>query len=217
MRPIDKELRAIFDEERRGVDVPASLVDTLRPRAARRRVARYGAATVGALATAGLAVTLPLGLSRLGAPVAPGDTIAPPAPLSVQCGDPVPKSLLEPGDHDLLFTTLDGYSVSVLSPGIVSWSDPSADDARTYVEYDARYSAVVIARDRVVVGWTGGPTSADYRISGGEYWPDTALYRKYATNVVYACPDARDDGTDRNALARGYKYDVYRVGDAQNP
>ena len=96
MESIQSGLRAIFEDEERGVTTPDAVVGAIAARIRRGRAGRIAGVSAGTLTLAGFAAAVPFALSHLGSPdLAPGATPAvtatyfmPENPLGLGCGDP---------------------------------------------------------------------------------------------------------------------------------
>jgi hypothetical protein len=157
MGTIQSGLRAIFEDEERGVTTPEAVVGAVAARIRRGRAGRIAGVSAGTLTLAGFAAAVPFALSHLDSPeLAPGAT--PGNPLGLSCGDPVPSSLISSPDrgefnvYELAVEINLESGASVLYYPLPSPSAPA--EAQVHGFFEARFSGVIVARDGAVVGWT---------------------------------------------------------------
>lgn len=226
MGSIQSALRAIFEDEERGVTTPDAVVGAVAARIRRGRVGRMAGVSAGTLTLAGFAVAVPLALSHLGSPhLAPGATPAataidsPPAnPLGLGCGDPVPSSLIgspDQGEFNVYDTAVEinplpGFSV-VYYP-LPSPSSPA--ESRVSAFFESRFRGLTIARDGIVVGWTNVtpiPGSMTWSSEGlDEPGGEVTTVVMNSAGIIW-CPEAggqaETDGVPASGSYLTYPYD----------
>ncbi len=188
MNAIERELRSVFEDERRTIATPEGLADSVTTRIRRRRMGSAVGATVSTLAVAGAAATVPLAFSHLGSStVTPAATADPTAydaemknmahnALGLQCGDPVSEAGMREraGDDTYVFV------------GPIDVPEPaSGGPADGIVVNGGDYVYGVYARDGVVVGFSAmRPFTFD----------DTPGLKRVELSFE-ACPSVLDDST----------------------
>ncbi len=225
MNAIERDLRSLFEDERRTADTPAGLADAVTARIGRRRLGGAVGATVTTLAVAGAAVTVPFTLSHLGSPaVAPGatgttvvaettDTF--PNSLGLACGDPVPASLLASPDQTevVVFETIVAMYPDANSGMVTTPLKPGSEEPDLYAVFKAAYPGAIIGRDGFVAGWTELPPQYASQISIEETSPLNARsVTIYNSGRILWCPDTRR-GADELPLPQEGTYLVLPFAD----
>ena len=208
MDTIDRELRRFFDDERRAVATPATVIESVAARIRRRRAGRLVEASAGTLAVVGLAAAVPFALAHLdAADLNPGEApsvtatpFMPENPLGLGCGDTIPDSLAggDPSEVNVFSVTIEVETLDTPRLETPIRLVLAGSDFRPAVGAD--YSWAVLGRDGVVAGWT---VTATY-----VHTVETGTTIEYSS---WPCPAARNDAT-------GYfldgTYIEYMIGDA---
>jgi hypothetical protein len=225
MGSIHNDLHAIFDDERRAVTTPGTVLGAVAARVGRRRAGRLVGASAGTLAVAGLAAVIPLGLWNSGpssvAPGAPGaatptnPAAMPPNALGLSCGEPLPASLLSsPERSEIVVYQTDVTTHPTLGVIVVTSPLPSPVGlASLYVSYDARLSGLIIGRDDKVAGWTDATPPLDAHVSIS--WidqPSSGSPVDMSVGRIVWCPNARSE-TGSDAIPASGSYLTYPIVD----